>query len=284
MKKYCLIIKSLDSAVKVASSKMDWIKNLQHSEFLKRYIPNYEISENSQSVRCVLTLKVGRPRFALKFPCATYVNSKYDDKDIVSLVEFLFERLRQEKGFYCMHSSSVVINNKGVIFWGWASGLGKTRLVLSLVKNFGANFFSDEKTLIDIEKKLMLGGIRCAYLSKHYFKNIHENKKFLSFNPFPSPIKIAFLVYPQISDSKKLFMEKWDPEKLDWHLYEEFSRKIRATSRRIFKNSLPVLSLDTLALSRKRSLSLKQFVKFTPCYYMRGTEKQIAEKISKLAS
>lgn len=282
MKKYYLIIKSLDSAVKIASLKKNWIKNLQHSEFLKRYIPNYEISASNESAGCKLILKNGRPQFSLKFPNATYSNLKYDEKDIVSLAEFLLERLRQESGYYCMHSSGVIINNKGVIFWGWASGIGKTRLVLSLVKNFEAEFFSDEKTLIDLKNKLMLGGVKYAYLSKNYFKNIHKGKKVLSFIMPQSQAKIAFLVYPQLSESKKLFMERWSSEKLEWHLYEELSRKIRATSRRLFKNGLPVPSLDTQTLSQKRSSDIKQFAKFIPCYYMCGNERQIAEKISKL--
>lgn len=282
MKNYYLTVRSLGAAVKVVSSERSWTKKLKNSKFLKRYIPCYEISEDDEGAGCVLTLKSGRPRFSLEFPRATYSNLKYDEKDIVSLIEFLLERLRQEGGCFCMHSSSVAIGDQGVIFWGWASGLGKTRLVLNLVKNFGVKFFSDEKTLIDLKNVRMLGGAASAYLSKNYFKKYHQNKKFYDFTAPCAPAKIAFLAYPQVSESKKLFIEKWSSEKLDWHLYEELSRKIRAISRRLFKNTLPVPSLDTPALSQKRSLEIKKFVKRASCYYMRGTEKQISEKILKM--
>lgn len=282
MKKYYLTVKSFGAAVKVASLEKSWIKKLKNSKFLKRYVPCYEISKESKDAGCVLTLKSGYPRFYLEFPRATYSNLKYDEKDIVSLIEFLLECLRQKSGYYCMHSSSVAIGDRGVIFWGWASGLGKTRVVLSLVKNFGAKFFSDEKTLIDLKNVRMLGGVASVYLSKNYFKKYHRNKKFYDFALPCTHTKIAFLVYPQVSESKKLFIEKWSSEKLDWHLYEELSRKIRATSRRLFQNTLPVPPLDTPTLSKKRSLEIKKFIKKVPCYYMRGTEKQISEKILKM--
>jgi len=77
-------------------------------------------------------------------------------------------------------------------------------------------------------------------------------------------------------------MERWSSEKFEWHLYEELTRKIRATSRRLFKNSLPVPSLDTSIISQKRSSRVKEFVKFISCYYMSGTEEQISKGIFKL--
>ncbi|PIR66604.1 MAG: hypothetical protein COU51_03050 [Parcubacteria group bacterium CG10_big_fil_rev_8_21_14_0_10_36_14] len=282
MKNYYIIIKSLDSAVKVSSSYANWIEELKNSEFLKRYIPCYEILDKYKKYGSELVLKHGKPKFTLKFPNATYSNLKYDEKDAVSIVELLLERLRQENGYYCMHSSSVTIRNSGVIIWGWASGLGKTRLILNLVKDFGAKFFSDEKTLIDLKNNLMMGGVRQADFSKNYFKNVHKSKKMLDSTTNCKPTELAFLVYPQVSESKEIFIEKWSAEKLDWHLYEELSRKIRATSRRLFNNELPVSPLDTPVLSKKRSVAIKSFVQHMPCYYICGTEKQISGKIIEL--
>lgn len=284
MKNYYLAVKSLDLAVKVVSSHVGWIKKLKNSKFLKRYIPSYEILDKYTKYGSRIVLKQGKSQFSLKFPNAIYSNSKYNEKDMVSIIEFLLERLRQERGYYCMHSSSVTIKNRGVIIWGWASGLGKTRLILNLVQNFGANFFSDEKTLIDFKNNLMVGGVQHAYLSKNYFRDVHQNKEFLNLAANCKPAEIAFLVYPQVSESEKIYIEKWSSEKLDWHLYEELSRKIRATSRRLFENEFPVTSLDTHILSKKRSAAVKNFALRIPCYYICGTEKQISEKILKLIS
>lgn len=283
MKQYSLIIRSAGAAVRVVSMQKDWIAKLRRSIFLRRYIPGYELSESAEKYGATLSLKRGAKNFKIIFPRAVYGNTVFDEKDIVSIAELLLEFLRQRNGIYCMHSSAVTRRGQGVIFWGWASGLGKTRLALDLARRFGFDLFSDEKTLLDLRGGRMIGGVSSAYLSKSYFKKRYKNN-FHDFMAQSTGTRIAFLVYPQVMDAKKIFAEKWDNEKLDWHLYEELSRKIRAISRRLFNNTVPVTSLDTANIAEKRSSAVKKFAKLLPCYYMRGTEKQIADRIARLLS
>lgn len=199
------------------------------------------------------------------------------------MIEFLLEGVRQETGIYCLHSSSVVVNGRSIIFWGNASGMGKTRLALTLSEKFGAQMYSDEKTLLNLQKNITVGGIASIYLLKPYLKDKFGNADFYNFIPPGRFFPVGFFVYPHIDEnSKSIYVERWDVNKFSWHLYEELSRKIRGTSRRIFNNTLPVSSIDSIPIATQRSLAVEAYVKSTPCYYMRGSEVLICENIMKL--
>ncbi len=281
MRKCQLIINSVNANIIISTKERAWIEHLRHSLFLKRYIPAYKILNYKTATHCQLNLKRGTPSFSINFPHATYINKAYNDKDIVSIAELLLERARQEANNYCLHSSGVIIDGKGVIFWGGATGMGKTRLALRLARKFHAQIYSDEKTVVNLRDRVMLGGVRVAYLSKSYFKKHHRGQSFYYFSTDSNycPVPIAFMIYPYVEDSSKIYYEKWGQTKFNWHLYEELSRKIRATSRRLFNNTLPVLSLDSLKLAQTRNKEIKYFTQKTPCYYMRGNEDLLCRKI-----
>ncbi len=281
MQKSTLIVNSAGAKIAVSSSGKDWLKKFVDSDFLQRYVPAVKITlhKNKTGADCFLVLKRGGPRFSISYPRAIYQNKKFNEKDVITLLDFMLERAREERKVYCLHSSSISLGGEGIVFWGGASGMGKTRLMLAMSSKFGANFYSDEKTLINLQNNKMVGGARSAYLSKPHFKNRYGARTFLDFKNNAGTPPIRLFVHPIVTDSKKLAFERWPDEKFEWHLYEELSRKIRGTSRRLFKNTVPVPSLDTPALSKKRSLAVKKYTRKIPCYFMKGSENVIAKKI-----
>jgi hypothetical protein len=283
MNQYSLIIGSSGSLVKIVSNNNEWIDLLRHSPFLKRYIPAVRIDCEGDA-QSILTLKVGKTHFRLLSPKqAEYSNTVFDERDIVSVVEYLLEYLRSSLGLYCLHASGVVLKSKGIIFWGGASGMGKTRMALALHKNYGARFYSDEKIILDLSKKTMVGGIPYAYLSKPSLKKSYDLSDFLLFDQIHEHVPIGLLVHVYIEDSTQGFhVEKWSEEKFNWHLYEELSRKARGTSRRLFGNSVPILSIDRATTAQKRCDDVNRFTKESTCYYIRGGEDEVCKKIIEL--
>lgn len=284
MKEYCVIIDSAGVRVSVTSPNLELIQALKKSEFLVRYVPSYRILDKSIHVSANIVLRIGRPFFHLKYPKADYVNILYEEKDIVSLIEYLLERARQEVNIYCLHSSSVIVGGKNIIFWGGASGMGKTRLALALSERFGAQLYSDEKTLLNLKQNITVGGVTTIYLSKPYLQKKFEGVNFHQFFQPERSFPVGLFVYPNVEkNSNSVHIERWDTNKFGWHLYEELSRKIRGTSRRIFHNTLPVLSIDSLPIAKRRSAEVEAYIQKIPCYYMRGSEKLICENIIKLS-
>ncbi len=283
MNQYSLIIGSSGVLVKIVSDNNEWIDLLRHSLFLKRYIPAVCVGCNG-GAQSILILKIGRPYFRLVSPKqAEYSNTIFDERDVVSVVEYLLEYLRNSIGLYCLHASGVVLKSKGIIFWGGASGMGKTRTALALHKNYGARLYSDEKIILDLSKKTMVGGIPYAYLSKPSLKKTHDSSDFLAFDQIHGHVPIGLLVHVYVEDSAQGFhVEKWAEEKFNWHLYEELSRKARGTSRRLFGNSVPILSIDRATTAQKRCDDVNQFTKESICYYIRGGEDDVCKKIIEL--
>ncbi|MEK9175637.1 MAG: hypothetical protein AAB795_03560 [Patescibacteria group bacterium] len=284
MKKLFVIIKSSDAVIRIQSIRQSDIDRIKCSKFLRRYIPQFEILNSKHKFNCNLKIAHSNNKtIFLKYPTAKYFAQLYNDKDLISFAEFLLERARQELGIYCIHSSAVVINGKGIIFWGGASGMGKTRLALKISTLKNCSFYSDEKTLLDLQGNVMCGGIYTAYLSKPHFQKNHGEKSFLEYKRASESVPIKLFIYPYVEEeSKKLIIERWSSEKFNWHLYEELSRKIRGTSRRMFANTIPLSSLDTQKLSEERSRSIKKYTKKIPCYFLKGSESAIIKTIFKL--
>lgn len=284
MKQHIVAVKSARATIHVIFSDSQWADDFRDSEFLKRYVPAYEFAAVLGALDCVLRVKKSmRHHFSIAYPEALYSASRYNEKDIVSFAEYLLERARQEKEDYCMHSSSAVVRGQGIILWGGATGMGKTRIALTLGAESGNYFYSDEKTLVDLKKNIMKGGVAVAYLSKPYFKKVGLAKQFLSFDARHEQIPIQCLIYAHVEEaSRGAIVERWTPEKFNWHLYEELARKIRGVSRRLFNNTISVPSLDTQQLADRRSQLVARYVQKTHCYFIKGNEKAMARAIHKL--
>lgn len=156
--------------------------------------------------------------------------------------------------------------------------MGKTSLAGKVARDFNGKFYADEKILIDLERGVMVGGVGTAYLKKdkkNSFTPINYN--------YDRPIPITILAYAYLADTaSKLQVEKWSGDKLEWHLYEELCRKIRATSRRLNNGSLPVMSIDTPRLAQKRIVAVRKLAQKVPSYYLLGNSDDLIKKIIKI--
>lgn len=259
-------------------------EDIVNDEFFYAYIPDVRISNNLQNsydaeIKIIESLI---DNIEFNYPIIIFKSKKMNTKDVISLIEFVFERARQEKGIICIHGASAIVSNKAIICWGPATGMGKTTLALELSKK--GYFYSDEKVLIDLNNATTIGGISRQYLSNTYWKNKFGNQDYIVHNNTASKqrYEIFLFVYGIICNQNNYIYDNWEDFKFFWHLYEESSRKIRGTSRLFFDFSYPVPSLDTYELSVKRLELIKTFVKKVKSVYYKGSTKIISDKINSL--
>lgn len=275
--KSSLIISSHQSTVKVSSTDFD-LSEVEESDFLRSYIPALHFDPTDKAVD--LNVSKGEPGFEVVGAKATLSCPSFDQFDVITAVEYLLEKERQQDGIYCLHGSSASTDKGAVVFWGPATGTGKTSLMLSMVESGDGKFYSDEKILIELESNKVVGGTGKINLNKDYLK---KNFTFQTDGKTEKAMPLLFMVYPVMTaESSGLYSQKWEPLEIEWHLYEELSRKIRGTSRRFCKMSVPAISLDEPSTAQKRSDSVKKFSQKTDCYYLRGGRKEILQKINAL--
>lgn len=282
-----IYIKSYNTIVCLIGEKeaVDAIKN---DEFLLAYIPSCEILlEEKLDYDCSVFINVSEENYIdIKYPTAEYKYKEFNSREIISLMEFMLERARQEKGVLCIHGACSLINNKAFITWGGATGMGKSNLALELSEQEDAEFYSDEKILIDLNTFSVVGGINKLYLHTSYWKEKFGEKEYVDIisndtkgNDLSSyPIK-AFLYPCIVEGALKVIVEQWENSKFEWHLWEESCRKIRATSRRFFNYTEPAQSLDNTELSKKRLTFIKNITKSVACYYVSGDVRSVTKKI-----
>jgi len=252
--KSSLIISSHQSTVKVSSTDFD-LSEVEESDFLRSYIPALHFDPTDKAVD--LNVSKGEPGFEVVGAKATLSCPSFDQFDVITAVEYLLEKERQQDGIYCLHGSSASTDKGAVVFWGPATGTGKTSLMLSMVESGDGKFYSDEKILIELESNKVVGGTGKINLNKDYLK---KNFTFQTDGKTEKAMPLLFMVYPVMTaESSGLYSQKWEPLEIEWHLYEELSRKIRGTSRRFCKMSVPAISLDEPSTAQKRSDSVKKF-------------------------
>lgn len=270
MKKVYFI--SSKAIVKVIISENDF-RLIKKDEFLYSYIPSLKIDEKSENRIFSATIIIKKDKqnsLNIDFPNIEYKYVDFNSKDIISLIEYVLERCRQEKGIICIHGAAAILKKNLIISWGTATGMGKTTLALELAKE--GEFYSDEKILIDLKKKQGVGRIKNQYISNEYWKSKYGSKElYKQFDASKNVnCKIGLLVHPIICESNEFIIDIWTKEKFLWHLYEESCRKIRGTSRIFFNNTYPAPSLDTLELSKERLKLIKLFVNNIKCIYYKG--------------
>lgn len=275
------IIGSAGAFIKLSISK-EYYEQMIDDEFFYAYIPAVTIckEEHIEYDAEIKIMKSSKNQIILKYPLIVLKSIKMNVKDIITLLEFVFERARQEKGIICIHGAAAIVNDKAVVCWGPATGMGKTSLALEISK--GHNFYSDEKVLIDLNLGCTAGGISRQYLSTNYWKEKFGDKNYLIHPNIISTktnYPISLFVYGILCDQEKPFYEKWKSSKFFWHLYEESSRKIRGTSRMFFNFSYPIQSLDTHELSTKRLDLIKKFTDKYPTIYYKGDINTISSGI-----
>lgn len=242
-------------------------EKVMSNDFLYQYIPalSKPSTLNRSDVRILVTETNELPDFS-KYPNLEIGAKGMSEKDIISLIELVFERARQEKAVYCIHSSSVVYKDKLVVFWGGATGMGKTRLAHEFIGH-GASFYSDEKTLVDFSSLSGAGGIAGGHLKTKIL--------------FP---KVGLFVYGFGIDGANLSIEKWSSRHFKWHLYEELGRKIRAISRMVKNQTVSIPSADSQKNADARLKLTKEFTEKIHCYFLQGSPSEVITSIIKILS
>lgn len=266
-----IFLESAGSIVKIVANNNE-IDKILKDEFLIAYIPAVKILENSKKFDATIIIKKDVDnKIEINMPNVLFNYIKFNTKDLISLAEYILERLRQEKGIICIHGAGVVINNNLLVSWGTATGIGKTSLALSLAED-NNSFYSDEKILVDLKRMKVIGGISKQYISNDYWRDLLGNEKYYSRdNSFmQKSYDIGLFVQPLIAEAKEYQVDFWKSDKFFWHLYEESSRKIRGTSRMFFNNTYPIESLDTEFLAKKRIFLVKKFTKKIQAIYYKG--------------
>ena len=259
-------------------------ETIQNNDFLSKYIPGFSLATDNNIEASVEFLNQ-EVFFEFKdYPKIKIGIKGVSEKEIISLIELVFERVRQEKGIFCIHSATAVYKGKAVIFWGGASGMGKTRLA-KLLANDGS-FYSDEKTLVNARNMEILGGIPFIYLDKDYWKrqitDKQEDSYYHSATNNSEPVPIALFVYGFGINGAEMSTDLWRPEKFEWHLYEELGRKIRAISRRVKDGNIAVPSIDSRANGDHRIQSVKEVAQKIPCYSIQGSPESVVDYIKQL--
>ena len=225
--------------------------------------------------------KIGLKKFIFNYTADT------STRDIISTIEYVFEYIRNLVSIYCLHSSSTIIGKKLFVFWGSATGVGKTRTAKILSEKFTGKFISDEKSLFSFKTNKYIGGIPKMYTHRSVYdeSSLINKKEFVDLNIINLGYtdEIFFIYIHNLgtkSNEKNIF--KFSKEEFEWQLYEDLTRKIRGTSRRINNFSFPLPSLDNEKLSIIRSNDVKKFCEKFNCYYVRADENNIISFIKTL--
>lgn len=286
-----VLIFSGEISVKVILPKS--LKSLLFSDFLARYIPDSKIefsdSETYVSKSIILEIKLSEIISFTKTSESLFILNITKDvshKDIISVIEYILEYNRQLHGIYCIHSSTVIVGEKAFVFWGMSSNLGKTRTALLVADKLNGFVFSDEKTLINLKAGTVCGGINSIYLSKNVYKNRFKGGDFYDLTKIGKRIfKLSALININNLGSVHNIeseVKNWDNLTTGWHLYEELTRKIRGTSRRISGFNYPLISIDTENISRNRLLDITKFLEKNNCLFIRASEDVIIDSIKNI--
>jgi hypothetical protein len=258
------------------------LENISNHPFLKKYIPNLTLGENGKAN---FELQINEEKeFTFETDKKTVakvngvLNKDFSITDLITIIEYCFELIRQSSGIYCMHASSSYYNGKAVILMGGASGIGKSKANYLLTKNHKFTFISDEKTLIDSDLNIV-GGIDKFVINKEILLK-NEGIESSRAERLKNNIPIEHIFQPVTTKNGELFVDEWDANKANFHIYEEISRKIRGTSRRINNFTLPLDSIDTSEIAQKRSILSKAISEKIPCATIYGSPEEVAKFIS----
>ncbi len=276
-KKVCEIDTDISELEKLLTSK-------EAREFVDKKIPGGRIDtylSNSRDIRLGVyrsndyRIRENYPNFEVFCPEVNY-------RDVLALSDYLLERVRQEEGIYNLHSSTVGKGDLCIVIYG-ASKSGKTVISIEASQNHGLDFLTNERTLIDLEAKKIVGGCSLLDIAPYHWKAFPKlnGKTELRLEKLGDkrPI-IKGIVYPSIdSGQTEIIVDQKDLVGTEWLLYPEFTSRIRGVNKRMFNFSYPLDSLDTKDLARKRMRDLCRFVKKVPFYFVRGKKEAISEFI-----
>ncbi len=280
----------------IVSSDFELFGDLLSHDFLHKYIPLAKVTKEQYSAE-------KDNHFVLKVISDTVLNfTFYHDlnfavlrcnlgsnitvRDIISVIDYCLDYVRQKSGIYNVHGSAVATKEKGVLIIGSVSGLGKTTLALRLCSDRGFSLIGDEKILID-SQGVIQGGVKTVEFNKPelnssvspVFNNKGPNELKSMINLQYLPVNIDLVVQPMIIPGASLYVEEWPAEKGEWHLYEELGRKIRGISRRLNNQSYPLESIDTTEISILRSETAKKLSRQVLFVCLKGDVEKVMDKV-----
>lgn len=259
------------------------IEEIIHNQFTYHYIPECKISlEDNYDITLSESSLLEEPAI-INFPNAI-LKDFCDAKDYVVVCEYLMERARQEKYGICSISSSSVANKeKGILFFGGATNLGKSSCALELAAN-GFEMICDEKTLIDLKNKRIYGGCKGIPLRKEVIRqrfNSDEEFKIIDNKSVNKP-ELSLIILPHIDHGlKEPIYYQFNEMDLFWHLTNEFSRRIRGNTKFINKFKYLLPSIDTEKLAQERVTLTKELASHVKAYYFQGSLSQMKTLVKK---
>ena len=277
-----IYIKSASAILKIVAEE-DILNKTVEDDFFTSYIPSAEIVESDTFDATLVAVYGETSSISLDYPMVTMTYSHFHPKDLVSLAEYVLERARQEKGIICVHGAGAIVDNKAVVSWGTATGMGKTTLALAIADN-GNEFYSDEKVLVDLKNRTVVGRIANQYISNDYWRKQFGDTKFRTPNNLSTSITydIGLFVHAIVCNQPETMIDHWTSDKFFWHLYEESCRKIRGTSRMFFGFTTPIDSLDTNELATRIIEWVREFTKSVPAMYYKGTASTAVDTITNI--
>lgn len=293
------ILTSFNTSIIIDTNNLSLFEEIINFDFTYKYIPSVQLKKlSSEHIQDdFFHLKITDTseenlHFQFEKTCATLVCSlglNVNLRDIVSVIDYCLDYVRQGAGVYNIHGSSVTKDDKGIIIIGSISGLGKTSLALNLCTQHGFKFVGDEKMLISSDGNIIGGAKMIEFNKPGLFKSVNpdlNNKKIEDLSKLISiedaSCRLSLVIQPLIVTGAKLDVEEWPEIKTEWHLYEEMSRKIRGISRRISNFSYPLDSIDTFEIAQKRINTAKHISKQAKGYCIRGDLKSVMSEIINL--
>lgn len=284
-----MIIKNKNLLVNIKFTSNSLQEDILKDSFIFEYIPDFEIILDNYIIPTyIITIESGnKPQIIInesRNESKILYNDNCSHKDIVTLIDYALEYFRQLNGVYCVHGTLVGLNGKGLLLCGQLSGLGKTSLGIELCKNWEFKFYGDEKILVSIrDGDIIASSTKKLKYNKSYLEEYHQIKEtdFIDKYSASGELELKMMVQPQICPNGIFHFEKWNELKIDFHLYEEITRKIRGCSRRVSNFLIPIDSIDTSETSLHRSEFCKLFARNIPSYHMVGDVQFVADEISK---
>jgi|SRR5581483_10995682 len=273
--------------VKGLASERLW-KEILENKLLYRFIPNFmEEGQIIATLQVINSLGPKEIEFGLSksFISGTY-GKDFNSTDIIVLAEYILERHRQERGIYTIHSSSIYKGNNGILLLANLTGAGKTSAALYFTNKLGFFLYSDEKTLVSAQKKLLVGQTQKIYLEDKTVEALAnigvESEREISI-PKAREKNLSGIVIPLVTDHLATpVVKKYAQDQLKWLLYEEFSKDIRLVNGMIFNMSMPLMPLDTRELAQERLNRSIELSEIIPCYFIQGSLSQIGELVEEL--
>ncbi len=253
--------------------------------FTFHYLPDFEILDKTlTNIHFEVSSKEMNCKARIDYPYA-WLNPLVEHRSYIVTAEYLAERAREEElGIFAFNSASSESNGRGVIFYGHASNLGKSTFANALSETDDFRLFSDEKTLVDLEKRLMVSGSRSIPLRKNIWKKrfpTEQEYKEIDVQDGSKPA-IELMILPHYDHGlSEPIITRLDELDFFWNLTGAISRRIRGATRFIDNFSYQLPSLDTEELAEKRIILTKEFCKDVKGYYFQGNSEQLVEFVKR---